>query len=204
MTLDTDAVALILLAVLAVLVLGIGVYAASVKSKAAKKQRGIAAVRGTIIEYFRRSGVTVSADCVLTEDGRYTALVESEPMKRFRLSHIIEMTLREYVRKAAGVELDRIYWRFPVKEEVQEAVQAAAAPAASTNSAPVAPAATEAARAAPDAEKQGKPGELSDEYINEGLENYRHIPRPEVDEVPWEAFEEVATSHKKEPKEPSA
>lgn len=188
MTFNVDAVTLILLAVLAAVVIGSVAYAATLKGKADKRRRRTSAVRATIIDYFRRSGVTVSADCVLTEDGRYTALVESEPMKRFRLSHIIEMTLREHVRKACGIELDKIYWRFPVKE----AVQAAAAPPA---------AAAESEKTAPQAAsgKQERPDELSDEYINEGLEHYRHIPKPEVDELPWEAFEEVTTSQRKEP-----
>ncbi|HEY4542525.1 MAG TPA: hypothetical protein VIG66_09170, partial [Noviherbaspirillum sp.] len=126
MTLNADAITLILLAVLAIALLAlIGILLAG-KSRDARHRRATSAIRNTIVEYFRRSGVTVSADCVLTESGRYTALVESEPMKRFRLSHIIEMTLREHIRKASGVELDKIYWRFPVKE----AVQAAAAPSA--------------------------------------------------------------------------
>jgi type II secretory pathway pseudopilin PulG len=194
MTLNADAVTLVLLAVLAVLVIGIIGYAVAARIKAAKHIQGTAAIRATIVEYFRRSGVTVAADCVLTEDGRYTALVESEPMKRFRLSHIIEMTLSEYVRKVAGVELDKIYWRFPVKE----AVQAAAAPPGTTASA--APGTAGEPGQGNRGAVTGKPEEPSDEYINEGLEHYRHIPRPEVDELPWEAFEEVTIgSQKKEP-----
>jgi hypothetical protein len=87
-------------------------------------------------------------------------------MKRFRLSHIIEMTLREHVRKTCNLELDRIYWRFPVKE---------AAP-------------NQASTVGEEALKK----ESSDEYINEGLENYRHIPQPEVTELPWETFEQMS------------
>lgn len=191
MPLNADAITLTLLALLAVLIIGIVAYLATTRNAVAKRKRGTATIRATIVEYFRRSGVTVAADCVLTEDGRYTALVESEPMKRFRLSHIIEMTLREHVRKAAGVELDKIYWRFPVKE----AVQAAAVPAA----AGAVPGQPKPAETAGKADKADKPDELSDDYINEGLEHYRHIPKPEVDELPWEVFEQVATAQKKEP-----
>lgn len=195
MPLNADAITLTLLALLAVLIIGIVAYLATTRNAVAKRKRGTATIRATIVEYFRRSGVTVAADCVLTEDGRYTALVESEPMKRFRLSHIIEMTLREHVRKAAGVELDKIYWRFPVKE----AVQAAAVPAAA-GAAPVTgqPKQAETAETADKADKADKADELSDDYINEGLEHYRHIPKPEVDELPWEVFEQVTTAQKKE------
>lgn len=200
MPLNVDAVTLTLLAVLAalaVLMIGIVIYLLSGRRAAILRARGTATVRATIVEYFRRSGVTVVADCVLTEDGRYTALVESEPMKRFRLSHIIEMTLREHVRKAAGVELDKIYWRFPVKE----ALQAGAAPAAAAETAAAGAAATAADSGPAQAQSGDKPAkahELSDEYINEGLEHYRHIPKPEVDELPWEAFEQVTTQQRKE------
>jgi hypothetical protein len=45
---------------------------------------------------------------------------------------------------------------------------------------------------------EAKPETESDDYINEGLEHYRHIPKPEVEELPWEQFEKVAGSIKKD------
>ncbi|MGH8808351.1 MAG: hypothetical protein ACREX0_10775 [Noviherbaspirillum sp.] len=181
MSFNADAVTLTLAALVAALFLGILAYASSVKLKAARNRRDIAVIRAAIVDYFRRSGVQVSADCVSFDGNRhFTAVVESEPMKRFRLSHIIEMTLREHIRKTCALELDKIYWRFPIKE----ATQAVAVP-------------SQAADRQADNETAGnggkKPGEASDEYINEGLEHYRHIPKPEVTELPWETFEEVAT-----------
>lgn len=172
MPFNVDAVTLMLIVLCAVLVVGILAFVASLQIKARRRSRNIAAIRGVIVDYFRRSGVTVSAECTdSAESGLFIAMVESEPMKRFRLSHIIEMTLREHVRKSCGLELDRIYWRFPVKEAAQAVV-------------------VDGKEAAPG---EDKPKESSDEYINEGLENYRHIPKPEVTELPWETFEEVAT-----------
>lgn len=185
MSFNADVVTLTLAAALGVLVIGILAYAFSRRLKAQRMRRDIAAIRTTIVEYFRRSGVAVSADCAsLDGKRRFTAVVESEPMKRFRLSHIIEMTLREHVRKTCGLELDKVYWRFPIKEAGQ----------ASTTS-------KDAGAARDDAAKQpDETSETSDEYINEGLEHYRHIPKPEVTELPWEHFEEVSTigRHKKD------
>lgn len=175
MPFQIDTVTLTLIVLCAAFVLGILVYIVSVRIKARRQHRDVAAIRAVIVDYFRRSGVAVSVECTeCGDDGLLTVLVESEPMKRFRLSHIIEMTLREHVRKSCGLELDRIYWRFPIKE----AAQAATAPdqAARNNG----------------GDKQGAP-ETPDEYINEGLENYRHIPRTEVTELPWETFEEMST-----------
>jgi hypothetical protein len=154
MSFSADVVILALFAFLALNVVGIVAYALAVKMKAGREKRNIQAIRSAIIDYFRRSGVEVSVVCIRSGAATYTAMVESEPMKRFRLSHIIEMTLREHVRKSGNLELDKIYWRFPVKQADQTKVDP-----------------------------------NSDEYINEGLEHYRHIPKPEVEELPWEHFE---------------
>lgn len=169
MSFNADAVILTLFALVAVNVVGVVAYALAVKLKASRKVRNIVAIRATILEYFRRSGVEVAVDCVELAQGHYIAIVESEPMKRFRLSHIIEMTLREHVHRNCGFELDKIYWRFPVKQ-----AQAGAA------------------EGVPADDDQPKHDSHSDDYINEGLEHYRHIPKPEVEELPWEQFEQVA------------
>ena len=180
MSFNVDAVTLTLIAVLVALIIGILAYVSATKAKATRAKRHATLIRNTIIDYFRRSGVEVSADATsFDESGRFTAIVESEPMKRFRLSHIIEMTLREHVRKSCGLELDKIYWRFPIKE----ATQAVTVPRDGE------------ARPAGDAEEQ-KQEEPADDYINEGLENYRHIPKPEVTELPWETFEQMATMNR--------
>lgn len=178
MSFNVDAVTLTLIAVLAALIIGILAYISAAKAKARRAQRHATLIRNTIIDYFRRSGVAVSADAACFDgSGRYTAIVESEPMKRFRLSHIIEMTLREHVRKSCGLELEKIYWRFPIKE----ASQTVAVP--------------RDGEAKPNGAEEQKPDEHTDEYINEGLENYRHIPKPEVTELSWETFEQMASIH---------
>lgn len=137
-------------------------------------------VTETIIDYFLRSGVEVSVGCVsLLRDKRFTVFIESEPMKRFRLSHIIEATLRDYVQKTCGFGVEKIFWRFPIK-------QAAVSPNTEGNAGAV---------------------QNEDDYINEGLVHYKHLPKMEVTELPWETFEEVSTtiapkSDSSEPSEP--
>ena len=179
MPFNVDAVTLTLLVLLAATIAGIVVYASVAKGRARRAQRDIVVVRNVIVDYFRRSGVEVSVDCTRLPNGAFTALLESEPMKRFRLSHIIEMTLSEHVRRSCGQHLDKVYWRFPIKEAAQTAVV---------------PQAGEAAAGADQSGGELKPPEeATDDYINEGLENYRNIPKPEVTELPWETFEEVST-----------
>lgn len=153
--------------------LGAAVFVLTVKRKSLRKRAKIAAISTSLTDYFRRSGVTVSADCIALEtQGRYAAIIESEPMKRFRLSHLIEIALREHVRKTCNLELDKVYWRFPIKE----ATHAAAAGAGVSDH---------------------KPAPNNDEYINEGLEQYKYIPKVEVTELPWEEFEVASTADPK-------
>lgn len=144
------------------------VYVFRLKAREKREARNKKAISAALVDYFRRTGVEVSVGCVSSDGKHYTAFIESEPMKRFRLSHIIEMTLREQVAKNCGLELDKVYWRFPIKQVAQGQAQA------------------------PTKEKDAKNGEAVDDYINEGLVNYRDLPKVEVTEIPWEKFEEAA------------
>jgi hypothetical protein len=102
-------------------VIGILVYVLVIKRKTRQQQRNIRKIRQTIILYFRATGVNVYAKCINLPDSKnFTVFIESEPMKRFRLSHLVEATLRDHVRTVCDLELDRIYWRFIVKEEMAE------------------------------------------------------------------------------------
>ena len=42
-------------------------------------------------------------------------LIESEPLKRFRYSNILENNLINHVHKVTGNTVEKIYWRFPVQ-----------------------------------------------------------------------------------------
>lgn len=150
-------------------------YAAAVRYKTLRMQRNSAAITTALLDYFQRTGVAVSVGCVSLGKGDcFTVFIESEPMKRFRLSHIIEITLRDHVLKACGLKLEKIYWRFPIKEMT--------APA-------------------PDGAGQDKNPASSDDYINEGLVHYRDIPKFEATEIPWEKFAEASSGEPAEQKD---
>ncbi|MDB5772647.1 MAG: hypothetical protein JWM42_3021 [Burkholderia sp.] len=160
MSSQIDVICLIFLVLVVANVIGVTATVLRIKFIARRDERERAAITKAIGDYFRKSGVGVAVECArMPRTGRFTVGIESEPMKRFRLSHIIESTVREHVRKTCGLEVEKVYWRFPIKEAVQAAT----------------------------------PGDSADEYINEGLEHYRHVPQPEVTELPWEHFEKMAT-----------
>jgi len=158
-------------------------YVAASKAKAGRGKKDTVVVSKVMVEYFRKTGVEVAVTCVnLGDSKRFTAFVESEPMKQFRLSHIIEMTLRDHVQKTCGKELDKVFWRFPIKVTREAVSKGGAAPAATAGGNAAAPAAT------------AKKIEGADDYINEGLVHYKDLPKSEATEIPWEIFEEAANS----------
>src|SRR3990167_52927 len=173
MLLKFEPVNILFLCLIAANIIGILAYGV-LKYRARQNRRNIAAITAALIEYFQRTGVKVSVSCTaLPEQKSFTAVIESEPMKRFRLSHIIEAALRDHVHKTCNLDLEKVFWRFPISEAVQDSARAAGA-----------------------AEAESKPAEKSDEYINEGLEYYKYIPKVEVTELPWEKFEEASTDRK--------
>lgn len=147
--------------------IAIAVCVAILWRKTKRQQGRIKALNNAIREYFRHGGVEVQvASTQLAENQTYIAFIESEPMKRFRLSHIIEIALREHVAKTCKLHLAKIFWRFPLKD----------VPSSGTT-----------------AEKQQ--ASEGDSYINEGLVYYRDLPKGDVQEVSWEKFEESAAMH---------
>lgn len=170
MFLQTGSVDLWIVLLAAAGILAAFVYVVTFKNRMQREKHEIVMVSSTIIDYFRRSGVEVQVGSVRQHGNkRFTVFIESEPMKRFRLSHIIEATLREHVQRSCGLELDKVYWRFPIKNAVQNMVGEEGA------------------------SKPGNPAADADEYINEGLVHYKHLPKVEVTELSWEKFEEVNT-----------
>jgi len=156
--------------------LGYGIYR---YLKARRYKEKAARISKEIINYFRKTGVDVIVVSTnLKGDERFTALIESEPMKRFRLSHIIEYKMRDHIHKTCGLELECIYWRFPVKVTTQHVF-----PATADDPETIIPA------TAIDVERKAG---SSDSYITEGLVPYKDVPKIEVTELDWETYEEAA------------
>lgn len=165
MSFTPDAFHLTLLALLAAVAIVLPALWLRGGSRKRRERHNATTMTDAVLDYFRKNGVGVAVSCFSpAHNGRFIAFVESEPMKRFRLSHIIEATVREHVRKTCGLELEKIYWRFPLRDAGQNA-----------------------------ARNQAGPEQAADDYINEGLDHYRHMPQPEVEEIGWEQFEEVIT-----------
>jgi hypothetical protein len=168
----TVAFDLALLYLVAVNVIAILGYVLLLKRRARRLEQSTRAVAHSIIDYFRADGIEVAVEAIPRPGGKsYIAFVESEPMKRFRYSHIIEITLRMHIRHECGVELERIFWRFPIRGRGQ--------------------AAEEAVR------EMEITDEDQDHYIREGLD-LKKEKGYDIHESSWEEFERTIIRTKKQ------
>jgi hypothetical protein len=93
-------------------------YVLMIKYKSRKLQRATGTVATAIVEYFRTTGMPVSAKCVsLDRKKSFTAIIETEPKERFHLSRGLEAALREHVNNSCNLSLHNVCWRFIPEEE---------------------------------------------------------------------------------------
>ena len=128
----------------------------------------VAAAAGWLGEAERERGL---------EEGRtkILVLVESEPLKRFRYSHIVEATLISHVDKALGLKVDRVFWRFPL---------------------PV-------GASSPQDTADIKPTQREDDYLAEGIREAKTSPEYHVSEDSWEQFEKAQSVEGATPSAPA-
>lgn len=111
-----------------------------------------AAVAKAAQEYLARYQIRCRMRATTLPDDSMVLLVETPPHKKLRFSYIIEQPIRRFIRVHTGIEVARIFWRFPLppkSSQVPEvryadpetmpgdAVEAPAAEAASAPSAAV-------------------------------------------------------------------
>jgi hypothetical protein len=92
---------------------GVSLYVYAGQHRQRKAASEADRVAASVLDYFARSGAQVRVQCHHLQ-GCVVVLVESEPLKRFRYSHIVEASLISHVEKTLGVHVDRVYWRFPL------------------------------------------------------------------------------------------
>lgn|SRR5574340_589263 len=167
MTVTFDLTALYFVAVNVIAIL---IYVLIIKHRARRDRRNVRAISNAIVDYLRGSGVEVSVECMSRPGGkRFVAFIDAEPSKQFRHTHIVEITLCNHVQTACGLELEKVYWRFPFKEATHAA-----------------------SRSSGTAGEAGQPAESDDEYMEEGLLRLKKLPEYEVTETSWAKFKEAS------------
>lgn len=91
-------------------------YVLFIIHKKRKLENSINKITDFISQYFVNTGTEVQVSCykLANDDKRFVVLIQSEPLKRFRHSFILESNLIAHTLKKTGSVVDKIYWRFPV------------------------------------------------------------------------------------------
>ncbi|MBI5752184.1 MAG: hypothetical protein HZA59_08590 [Hydrogenophilales bacterium] len=80
------------------------------------KRRGAAedAVAKAAQDYFARFQIRARTIGALLPDDSMVLMVETPPHKKLRFSYIIEPPIKNFIRVQTGIEVARIFWRFPI------------------------------------------------------------------------------------------
>lgn len=73
-----------------------------------------AAVAKAAQEYLARYQIRCRMRATTLPDDSMVLLVETPPHKKLRFSYIIEQPIRRFIRVHTGIEVARIFWRFPL------------------------------------------------------------------------------------------
>lgn len=110
LTLDSLATYIVIADVLALLL-----YVLYIFQKNRALEKSIKHISDFITDYFAHTGINVRATCFkLDGDKRFVTMIESQPLKRFRYSHVLENNLITHIYDKTGITVEKIYWRFPV------------------------------------------------------------------------------------------
>lgn len=158
LTISLDSLALYLVAADILILLSYILY---IKHRGRQHNKAVKRISSFITEYFGNGACEVHVNCFrLGDDNHFVVLIESEPLKRFRCSNILESYLINHIFKYTGHVVEKIYWRFPVQLSA-ETVQPA----------------------------QGSDLGQDDLYISEGYAIAQAQGDYKVSEVTWEQFE---------------
>lgn len=80
------------------------------------RRRGVAedAVAKAAQDYFARFQIRARTIGAQLADHSMVLMVETPPHKKLRFSYIIEPPIKNFIRVQTGVEVARIFWRFPI------------------------------------------------------------------------------------------
>lgn len=111
LTLDAFSVYVVLVDI--VLLLGYIFYLYRKKKRLAQAAEKISQfVKG----YFANSGITVDTGCMPSKNSRgFILLIESSPLKSFRYSNLVEVSLIGHIEQVTGHQVEEIFWRFPIR-----------------------------------------------------------------------------------------
>lgn len=112
LTLTLDSVSMYIVAADVVILLSYVLY---LFHKKRELEKATQLITEFITDYFTHTGAEVRVSCYQLEGmKRFVTLIESQPLKRFRYSNVLENNLIAHIYQKTGNTVEKIFWRFPV------------------------------------------------------------------------------------------
>jgi len=137
-------------------------------------------------DYFARFQIHARTIGTQLPDESMVLMVETPPHKKLRFSYIIEPPIKNFIRVQTGVEVARIFWRFPIPPKQTNAPDVKYADADTTQID------SEQAQSKPD--ELAAPPQLSLESDVEADDYFHQHQTYHIEEVSWEDFSTVTQS----------
>ncbi len=113
LTVSLDSLSLYIVAVDILILL---TYVLYIYQKKRNLEKAIQKITVFITDYFMHTGAEVQVSCFKVDGNkRFVTLIESQPLKRFRYSNVLESNIISHIYKITGYIVEKIYWRFPVQ-----------------------------------------------------------------------------------------
>ena len=113
------AVAVLVIALIGMIATGIVLYTHTRRDKRRAAQE--MAVAKSAHEYLAHHKIQGRTVAVTLPDDSIALMVETPPHKKLRFSYIIEQPIKNFIRLHTGVEVARIFWRFPLPPKPSQA-----------------------------------------------------------------------------------
>ncbi len=133
-------------------------------------------------EYLSRFEIRARIVASTLPDHRIVLMVETPPHKKLRFSYIIEQPIKQFVLKQTEIEVDRMFWRFPMPPKHTQGPDVQYGAGATIMPEPQAAAAQAAAPS--ETASQAATHDIEDEYF--------HGQSYQIEEVSWDDFSTVS------------
>lgn len=95
-------------------------YVLFVKHRKRSIERAMALLKSQILAFFGAAGMQGEVTCYPSENTRkFTVCIDSQPVKKFKFSNLVETVLIRYLSRTTNIPVDRIYWRFSLPTNIE-------------------------------------------------------------------------------------
>lgn len=108
---------LIVIVVAVVAVLAAGWMVLSMQRRDQKRATREELVAKMAQEYLSRFEIRAQIVATTLGNGKIALMIETKPHKKLRFSCIIEHPIKQFIHKQTNIEVDRIFWRFPMADK---------------------------------------------------------------------------------------